>query len=185
MAAPPPEPRTPVAPENPPTPTAAQPTSRGGAATAIVFLLLAAVVACALIPASGQQAVGATAGPNLNANTNAHRKAVSAGGPEAVVYSYYAAINDREWSKAWALSGQPAKMYSAAYNEWVSGYGCTVRDRIIGITARGAALMVSVRAQESGGVIQIYRFSYIIESGVLTHPRTLSFTGHAPQGCGK
>ena len=42
------------------------------------------------------------------------------------------------------------------------------------------SLLVSVRALENGNVIQDYRFSY----GVLTQPRMLSYTGHAPQGCG-
>jgi hypothetical protein len=72
---------------------------------------------------------------------------------------------------------------SAAYNQWAAGYGCTARDQVTSITARGAALLVSVRAQESGGVIQTYRFSYIVKGRVPTHPQMLSFTGYDPQGC--
>jgi hypothetical protein len=161
----------------PPAPASAQPASRGGAATAIVLILLAGVIACAFIPASGQPAAGATA--------NTHGKAAVSAGPASVVYAYYAAVNNREWPKAWALAGQPDAVYSAAYNQWADGYGCTVRDQVTSITARGAALLVSVRAQESGGVIQTYRFSYVVRGRVLTHPQMLSFTGHAPQGCGK
>ena len=159
-------------------PAAAQPANHGaGAATAIVLILLAGVIACALIPVSSQSAAGATANP--------HGKAAVSAGPASVVYAYYAAINDREWPKAWALAGQPALVDSAAYSQWADGYGCTVRDQVTSITARGAALLVSVRAQESGGVTQTYRFSYVVRGGVLTHPQMLSFTGHAPQGCGK
>ena len=125
------------------------------------------------------------ASPAAGATANPHGKAAVSAGPASVVYAYYAAVNDREWPKAWALAGQPASVDSAAYNQWADGYGCTVRDQVTSITARGAALLVSVRAQESGGVTQTYRFSYVVRGGVLTHPQMLSFTGHAPQGCGK
>jgi hypothetical protein len=101
-----------------------------------------------------------------------------------VIYAYYAAINKREWPKAWKLAGQPAPVYSPAYNDWVNGYRCTVWDQITSITPHGDALRVNVRALESGDVVQTYRFSYVVEGGVLTQSQTLSYTGHAPQGCG-
>jgi len=179
-AAPPRQPASPGGAGHPPAPApaAAQPASHGaGAATAIVLILLAGVIACALIPASSQPAAGATANP--------HGKAAASAGPASVVYAYYAAVNDREWPKAWALAGQPTPVGSAAYSQWAGGYGCTVRDQVTSITAHGAAVLVSVRAQESGGVIQTYRFSYVVRGGVLTHPQMLSFTGRAPQGCGR
>lgn len=176
-AAPPRQPASPTSAGKPPAGAAAQSASRGGAATTIVFALLAGVIAYALIQASGQPAAGATA--------NAPGKATTPAGPGSVVYAYYAAVNDRDWPKAWALSGKPAAVDSAAYNQWIDGYACTVRDQVTSVTARGAALLVTVRAEESGGVIQSYRFSYVVRDGVLTHPQMLSFTGHAPQGCGK
>ena len=176
-AAPPRQPAPPSSAGKPPASAAAQPASRGGAATAIVFVLLAGIIAYTLVQASGQSAAGAIA--------NAPAKAATPAGPGSVVYAYYAAVNDRNWPKAWALSGKPAAVDSAAYNQWIDGYACTVRDQVTSVTARGAALLVSVRAEESGGVIQSYRFSYVVRDGVLTHPQMLSFTGHAPQGCGK
>ena len=104
-AAPPHQPKLPAsAGGNPPAsaPAAAQPANRGaGAATAIVLILLAGVIACALIQASSQSAAGATANP--------HGKAAVSAGPASVVYAYYAAVNDREWPKAWALAGQPTQ----------------------------------------------------------------------------
>jgi len=163
----------------PPASAAAPPARCGGAGTVIGLILLAGVVAYAFITASasGQPAAGAT--------TSTPGKAVTSAGPASVIYAYYAAVNDRDWPKAWELAGHPAAVDSTAYNQWVDGYSCTVRDQITGITARGAALLVSVRAHESGGVIQVYRLSYVVRDGILTHPQTLSFTGHAPRGCGK
>jgi hypothetical protein len=161
----------------PPAPAAGRPASRAGAMTAIVLILVAGFIACAFIPASGQPAAGPTA--------HAHGKATIPAGPASVIYAYYAAVNDRDWPKAWALADQPEAVHSAAYDQWAEGYDCTVRDQVTSITARGTALVVSVRAEESGGVIQSYRFSYVVRGGVLTHPQMLSFTGHAPQGCGR
>jgi hypothetical protein len=178
-AAPPHRPAPPSSAEQPLAPTAAQPARRGGAATVIGLILLAGVIAWAFIPAS------ASGQPTAGATTSTHRKAAMSAGPASVIYAYYVAVNDRDWPKAWELAGQPAAVYSAVYNQWVNGYSCTVRDQITSITARGAALLVSVRAQESGDVIQTYRLSYVVRDGIMTHPQTLSFTGHAPPGCEK
>jgi hypothetical protein len=181
-------PRPPVAPETPSSsawgaespaaPAAATPASNGGAATAIaiVLIVLAALVAWAYVP-WGEPTAGAAA--------NSPKKASSSVRPASVVYAYYAAVNDREWPKAWALVGHPSAIGSAAYDYWAYGYGCTLRDQITGITTRGATVLVSVRAQESGGLTQSYRFSYVVKDGILTRPQTLSITGGAPRGCGK
>jgi hypothetical protein len=145
-------------------------------AIAIVLIVLAALVAWAYVP-YGEPTAGAAA--------NSPKKATVSVGPASVVYAYYAAVNEREWPKAWALVGQPSAIGSAAYNYWAEGYTCTLRDQITGITVRGTAVLVSVRAQESGGLTQSYRFSYIVRDGILTLPQTLSRTGRAPSGCGK
>jgi len=93
--------------------------------------------------------------------------------------------NQRDWPRAWQLTGGKSRDYgTAAYRQWVGGYGCTVRDHVTTITAKGNSLLVFVRALETGGVTQDYKFSYVVRRGVLTHPRILSYTGHAPQGCG-
>lgn len=60
-----------------------------------------------------------------------------------------------------------------------------MRDHVTKITVKGNSLLVLVRALETGGITQDYKFSYVVRHGVLTHPRMLSYTGHAPQGCGR
>jgi len=98
---------------------------------------------------------------------------------------FYAAVNQRDWPRAWQLAGGKSRDYgTAAYRQWVGGYSCSVRDHVTRITVKGNSLLVFVRALETGGVTQDYKFSYVVRHDALTHPRVLSYTGRAPQGCG-
>lgn len=160
--------------QSPPPPAR---TSSGGAGAAIgVIVILAAAAAVVLFLASTSHA-SATSSPTPGR--------VQASTPAAVAQAYYAAVNQRDWPRAWQLAGGKSRDYgTAAYRHWVSGYGCTVQDHVTRITVKGNSLLVFVRARETGGVIQDYKFSYVVRHGVLTQPRMLSYTGHAPQGCG-
>ena len=106
-----------------------------------------------------------------------------ASGPAEVARAYYEDINHRNWPKAWQLAGGQGSDYGTAYQQWIDGYRCTVQDHVTRIDAKGNTLLVFVRAQETGGVIQNYEFSYVVRHGVLTQPHMRSYTGHAPKGC--
>jgi hypothetical protein len=177
------QPNQPLAPSRPPlpnqsvnrpTPAAQAPADGGTGPLVVIGGLVVAAIAFSLMSVSGQPAVGMTTRPRQTTSAS-----VSA------VYAYYAAVNQREWPQAWKLLGQPTPVYSSGYNQWASGYYCTVRDQITGVTPRGDALLVTIRAQESGGVVQTYRFNYVVKHGVLTQGQMLSYTGNAPQGCGE
>src|ERR1035437_6973774 len=159
----------------PPPPPAG--TSSGGAGVAIgviVSLAVAAVVVLLLASAS-----------HASATSSRTPGRVQASRPAAVAQAYYAAVNQRDWPRAWQLAGGKSRDYgTAAYRQWVGGYSCTVKDHVTRITVKGSSLLVFVRALETGGVIQDYKFSYVVRHGVLTQPRMLRYTGHAPQGCG-
>lgn len=172
------KPRQPSQPSQPPPPSrptpAAQAPADGGTGPLIVIGgLVVGAIAFSLTSVSGQPAAGMTMRPRQTTSAS-----VSA------VYAYYAAVNQREWPRAWKLLGQPTPVNSSGYNRWASGYGCTIRDQITGVTPHGDALLVTIRAQESGGVVQTYRFNYVVKHGVLTG-QMLSSTGHPPQGCGE
>jgi hypothetical protein len=152
-------------------------TSSGGVGVAIgVIVSLAAAAAVVLLLASASHA---------SATSSRTPDRVQASRPAAVAQAYYAAVDQRDWPRAWQLAGGKSRDYgTAAYRQWVGGYSCTVRDHVTRITVKGNSLLVFVRALETGGVTQDYKFSYVVRHGVLTHPRMLSYTGHAPQGCG-
>lgn len=160
----------------PPPPPAG--TSSGSTGAAIgVSVGLAAAAAVVLFLASASHA---------SATSSRTPGRAQASSPAAVAQAYYAAVNQRDWPRAWQLAGGKSRDYdTAAYRQWVGGYSCTVRDHVTRITVKGNSLLVSVRALETGGVTQDYKFSYVVRRGVLTHPRMLSYTGHAPQGCSR
>lgn len=161
-----------------PLPPPADGTSSGGAGAAIgVTVSLAAAAAVVLFLASASHA--------SPTSSRAPGRA-QASSPAAVAQAYYTAVNQRDWPRAWQLAGGKSRDYgTAAYRQWVGGYSCTVHDHVTRITVKGSNLLIFVRALETGGVTQDYKFSYVVRHGVLTHPRMLSYTGHAPQGCGR
>jgi hypothetical protein len=167
-----------TAPPRPPTsPLSCQPAapSRGGRGLAVVLVPIGAAVALFI---AGNASHAATGGPRASGQSQQQR-------PASVARSYYAAINQRDWPKAWQLAGNSDREYGPAYQYWVDGYSCTVWDQITSITSRGDRVTVRVRARETGGVVQHYKFSYVVRDGVLTQPRTLKVVGRAPQGCGE
>jgi hypothetical protein len=173
VAAPAPPPvRQAVPPPHPPADT-----SSGGAGAAIgVIVSLAAAAAAVLFLASASHA---------SATSQRMPGRLQASSPAAVAQAYYAAVNQRDWPRAWQLAGGKSRDYGTAiYRQWVAGYSCTVQDHVTKITVKGNSLLVFVRALETGGVIQDYKFSYVVRRGVLSQPRMLRYTGHAPQGCG-
>lgn len=177
---PPGQPATPGAAESaeppqqvfPPTlPPAASPSHAGKVIGFVAVLAAAAIIVWLL------------AGTSHAASSSAAPGKAQARGPADVAMAYYKDINERDWPQAWQLAGGQSRDYGTAYQHWVGGYNCTVQDHVTKIAAKGDSLLVFVRAQETGGVIQNYKFSYVVRRGILTQPKTLSHTGHAPEGC--
>jgi hypothetical protein len=162
--------RSPAPPRPPTRPVSSAPAaaSRGGPGLAVVLVPIAAAISLFIASNASHAATGRP----------------RALGPASVARAYYAAVNERNWPKAWQLTGNSGRDYGRAYQRWVDGYSCTVWDQITRITSRGDRLLVLVRARETGGVVQDYEFSYAVKDGVLTQGRTLKHSGHAPQGCG-
>lgn len=169
-------PASPVREAVPPPPPPAGTSSEGiGTAIGVIVSLAAAAVVVLLLASASHASATSSRTPGR----------VQASRPAAVAQAYYAAVNQRDWPRAWQLAGGKSRDYgTAAYRQWVGGYSCTVKDHVTRITVKGSSLLVFVRALETGGVIQDYKFSYVVRHGVLTQPRMLRYTGHAPQGCG-
>jgi len=159
----------------PPPPPAGTSSGGAGVAISVIFSLAVAAVVVLLLASASHASATSSRTPGR----------VQASRPAAVAQAYYAAVNQRDWPRAWQLAGGKSRDYgTAAYRQWVGGYSCTVKDHVTRITVKGSSLLVFVRALETGGVIQDYKFSYVVRHGVLTQPRMLRYTGHAPQGCG-
>lgn len=170
-----------IAPATPPalqtaSPSARTPRNRTGAVLGLTVVLVTAAAVVLFLASASHAAAGSSRAPVRAPES----------GPVAVAREYYAAVNQRDWPKAWQLAGGKSRDYgTAAYRQWIDGYSCTVQDRVTRIAAKGNNLLVFVQALETGGVTQDYEFSYVVRHGVLTKPRMLRYTGHAPQGCSR
>ena len=170
-----------IAPATPPALQAASPPARTprngtGAILGLAVVLVAAAAVVLFLANASHAAAGSSPAPAR----------VPESGSAVIAREYYAAVNQRDWPKAWQLAGGKSRDYgTAAYQQWIDGYSCTVQDRITRIAAKGDKLLVFVRALETGGITQDYELRYVVRHGVLTKPRMLRYTGHAPQGCSR
>jgi hypothetical protein len=158
----------------PPTLPPDTPSIHAGKVIGFAAVLAAGAIIVGLLASTSHAAASPSAAPGK----------ARPSGPADMAMAYYKDINERDWPQAWQLAHGQSRDYGTAYQQWVDGYNCTVQDHVTRITAKGDSLLVFVRAQEAGGVIQNYEFSYVVRRGILTQPKMLSYTGHAPKGCG-
>jgi hypothetical protein len=81
-------------------------------------------------------------------------------GPQAVVDSYFAAINNRDWRRVWRRGGENS---SPSYDD----YSVIDRDDVRAISVSGDHAVVRVRAYEANGQFRLYQMYFVISDGVI------------------
>ena len=84
--------------------------------------------------------------------------------PEAVVEDFYAAINARNFARAWELGG---KNLSSSYRGWVEGYADTLYVTVTSISSVGDTVYVTIDALQNSGEVQRYSGSYTVRGGAI------------------
>ena len=87
--------------------------------------------------------------------------------PEAVVTAYFAAINNHEYSTAWAMGGK--NLGDPDYDAFVAGYATTERDSISQVSVQGAVVTLVLNALQTDGTSHSYHATYTVLDGVITH----------------
>jgi len=85
-------------------------------------------------------------------------------GPRAVLNSYFAAINNRDWRRVWRLGGENS---SPSYRKMVDDYSSIDRDVVRAIRVTGDHAVVRVRAYDADGQYQLYQMYFVISDGVI------------------
>jgi zinc-ribbon domain len=85
-------------------------------------------------------------------------------GPAATVRAYFAAINSRDYAKAWRLGG---RNFSSSYTAYVNGFASTVSDSITIISVSGTIVTVQLVALQADGTTKTYQGTYTVTNGVL------------------
>lgn len=171
-----PQPRQPASdwPPPPPISTARRP---GGAPTrprrartwplvaGCVALLAIAGLALALL--HGKPSPGKTAPPPSRPATNhpATPAPVTAAGPAATVQAYIAAINARDYAKAWALGG---KNTGSSYSTFVNGFDGTAKDNLTVVSVAGDVVTVKLAATQTNGSVKYFQGTYTVTNDVIS-----------------
>ncbi|WP_329252557.1 hypothetical protein OG223_24605 [Streptomyces sp. NBC_01478] len=86
--------------------------------------------------------------------------------PAAAVTAYFAAINNRDYSTAWALGGK--NLGDADYDAFVAGYATTERDTISQVSVQGTVVTLVLNALQTDGTSHSYNAAYTVLDGVIT-----------------
>ncbi|MGW3105007.1 hypothetical protein [Streptomyces sp. NPDC001100] len=86
--------------------------------------------------------------------------------PEAVVSAYFEAINNRDYSTAWALGGK--NLGDPDYDAFVAGYATTERDTVSQVSVRGSVVSLVLDALQTDGTSHTYNAAYTVLDGVIT-----------------
>ncbi len=136
----------------------------GAAALLAVVVIGLTALAGRLLPAAGTAGTAASGGqPTAPAATTAPARRRVAG-PRAVVEAYLAAINQRDWPRAWRLGGDNL---GRPYRAFVSGFRLTARVVILSLRSSGDVVHVRILAYESTGPVQTYALFYVVRDGVI------------------
>lgn|SRR5512132_222950 len=97
--------------------------------------------------------------------------------PVAVVRDYFAAINARDYRKAWRLGG---KNFSPSYEDFVRGFADTEHDTVTVLNVDGPIVTIRLVADESGGRQSIYQGTYTADHGELVAAHVRRVPGPPP-----
>ena len=85
-------------------------------------------------------------------------------GPAATVRAYVAAINGRDYARAWRLGGRNT---GQSYPSFASGFSTTARDTLTIVSVSGDVVTARLTAQQTDGTVDTYQGTYTVDSGVI------------------
>ena len=78
--------------------------------------------------------------------------------------AYVAAINGRDYARAWSLGGRNT---GQSYPDFVSGFSTTARDTLTIVSVSGDVVTARLTAQQTDGTVDTYHGTYTVDSGVI------------------
>jgi hypothetical protein len=88
----------------------------------------------------------------------------AARGPAAVVTAYFAAINGKNYEKAWRLGG---RNFSTSYASFAGGFATTVSDTVAILSVSGNVVTAQLVAQQTDGTVKTFQGTYTVTGGVI------------------
>ena len=82
----------------------------------------------------------------------------------ATVSAYIAAINARDYARAWSLGGRSS---SPSYAAFVRGFSSTASDTLTIVSVNGSVVDARLAARQTDGAIIAYQGTYTVDDGVI------------------
>jgi serine/threonine protein kinase len=183
-------PAPPAFPSSPAPPGRPRRRSRAGAAVAAVaVLVILGLAAGAFVLLRGRgphpapvagNSQSATAGPGSSASQGkpaSHGSSASpgssasqagsgnSGSPASTVTAYVAAINSKDYLRAWNLGGRNT---GTSYQGFVQGFSTTAKDTATILSVTGNVVTARINALQTDGTVKTYQGTYTVQNGVIT-----------------
>lgn len=84
--------------------------------------------------------------------------------PAGTVRAYFAAINNRDYAKAWKLGGQQT---GSSYSSFVNGFTTTANDAVTILSVSGKVVTAQLTAQQTDGTVKTYQGTYTVSNGTI------------------
>jgi Helix-turn-helix domain len=84
--------------------------------------------------------------------------------PAATVRAYVAAIDGRDYARAWSLGGRNT---GQSYPSFVSGFSTTARDTLSIMSVLGDVVTARLTATQTDGTVDTYQGTYTVDRGVI------------------
>jgi tRNA A-37 threonylcarbamoyl transferase component Bud32 len=131
----------------------------GGVAGCVLILVVAGVLFVMLRGRNSPQPE-----PRRSAHARQHVAALPPS-PAVTVQSYFNAINDHDYQRAWNLGG---KNTGVSYATFVQGFGETASDDLTIVSVSGNVVTVLLDATQTNGTVQHFHGTYTVTDGVIT-----------------
>jgi hypothetical protein len=116
-------------------------------------------------PASPPAVAGtASASPAPGPSSPGIASPTPASGPAAVVTAYFAAINGKDYDKAWRLGGSN---FGSSYTSFVDGFDTTASDTVTILSVSGNVVTAQLVAQQTDGTEKTFQGTYTVTGGVI------------------
>jgi hypothetical protein len=103
-------------------------------------------------------------GASTPSSTSSPGTATSPASSAATVSAYIAAINARDYARAWSLGGRSS---SPSYAAFVRGFGSTASDTLTILSANGSVVTAQLAARQTDGAVITYQGTYTVDDGVI------------------
>ncbi len=113
------------------------------------------------LPPSGSSSTSGSASTGSASTTTAPAR-----GPVRTVLAYFAALNARNYLRAWNLGGRNT---GSTYPAYVNGYDNTSRTKVSILSLSGSVVTARVTAVQTDGTVKVFQGTYTVANGVITN----------------